>query len=126
MILSLFFFRFAQSQGLQITGYSNFGPASYVELGSPSAQAAVPLFKEERIVKIAANHNKTTAQVILRWLVQNKVAVIPKSNDPARVAQNADIFDFVLSEEEMVTINGMNIPFRLNDPGVYANIPIYA
>ncbi|KAG0025154.1 NAD(P)H-dependent D-xylose reductase (XR) [Podila clonocystis] len=118
--------KFAQSQGLQITGYSNFGPASYVELGSPTAQAAVPLFKEERIVKIASNHKKTTAQVILRWLVQNKVAVIPKSNDPARVAQNADIFDFSLSEDEMAIINGMNIPFRLNDPGVYANIPIYA
>lgn len=86
----------------------------------------MPLFKEERIVKIAANHNKTTAQVILRWLIQNKVAVIPKSNDPARVAQNADIFNFVLSEDEMAIVNGMNIPFRLNDPGVYANIPIYA
>jgi len=118
--------KFAQSQGLQITGYSNFGPASYVELGSTAAQAAVPLFKEERIVKIAGHHNKTPAQVILRWLVQNKVAVIPKSNDPARVAQNADIFGFVLSQDEMATVNGMNIPFRLNDPGVYANIPIYA
>ncbi|KAF9217399.1 NAD(P)H-dependent D-xylose reductase (XR) [Podila verticillata] len=118
--------KFAQSQGLQITGYSNFGPASYVELGNTSAQTAVPLFKEERIVKIAGHHNKTPAQVILRWLVQNKVAVIPKSNDPARVAQNADIFDFELSQDEMTTVDGMNIPLRLNDPGVYANIPIYA
>jgi len=126
LLLFLRDIRFAQSQGLQITGYSNFGPASYVELGNSSAQAAVPLFKEERIVKIAGHHNKTPAQVILRWLVQNKVAVIPKSNDPARVAQNADIFNFVLSQDEMATVDGMNIPLRLNDPGVYANIPIYA
>ncbi|KAG0346465.1 NAD(P)H-dependent D-xylose reductase (XR) [Podila humilis] len=118
--------KFAQSQGLQITGYSNFGPASYVELGNATAQGAVPLFKESRIAKIATQHNKSAAQVILRWLVQNKVAVIPKSNDPARVAQNADIFNFELTKDEMETMNSMNIPMRLNDPGVYANIPIYA
>ncbi|KAF9175044.1 NAD(P)H-dependent D-xylose reductase (XR) [Mortierella sp. AD011] len=118
--------KFAQSQGLQITGYSNFGPASYVELGSPAAQNAVPLFKEERLSKIAAHHSKTVAQIILRWLVQNKVAVIPKSSDPVRIAQNADIFNFELSAEDMKTINGMNIPLRLNDPAGYANIPIYA
>ncbi|KAG0077400.1 NAD(P)H-dependent D-xylose reductase (XR), partial [Linnemannia elongata] len=87
---------------------------------------AVPLFKEERLSKIAAHHNKTIAQVILRWLVQNKIAVIPKSSDPVRVAQNADIFSFELSEKEMEVIDGMNIPLRLNDPAGYANIPIYA
>ncbi|KAI7825301.1 xylose reductase [Gamsiella multidivaricata] len=118
--------KFAQSQGLQITGYSNFGPTSYVELGSPAAKNAVPLFKEENLSKIAAHHNKTVAQVILRWLVQDKIAVIPKSVNPVRLAQNADIFNFKLSTEEMDTINGMSIPLRLNDPGVYANIPIYA
>ncbi|KAF9353241.1 NAD(P)H-dependent D-xylose reductase (XR) [Mortierella sp. AD094] len=118
--------KFAQGKGLQITGYSNFGPASYVELGSPVAQNAVPLFKEERLSKISAHHNKTAAQIILRWLVQNKVAVIPKSSDPVRIAQNADIFNFELSAEEMKTIDGMNIPLRLNDPAGYANIPIYA
>ncbi|KAF9185523.1 NAD(P)H-dependent D-xylose reductase (XR) [Haplosporangium sp. Z 767] len=118
--------KYAQSQGLQITGYSNFGPASYVELGSSTAQTAVPLFEEDRLKKIATQHNKTVAQVILRWLVQNKVAVIPKSSNPARISQNADIFNFELSSQEMETIDGMNIPLRLNDPGAYANIPIYA
>ncbi|KAG0259305.1 NAD(P)H-dependent D-xylose reductase (XR) [Mortierella polycephala] len=117
---------YAQSQGLQVTGYSNFGPASYVELGSAAAQSAVPLFKEDRLTKIAAQHKKTVAQVILRWLVQNKISVIPKSLNPVRISQNADIFNFDLSAQEMETIDGMNIPLRLNDPGVYANIPIYA
>ncbi|KAF9917067.1 NAD(P)H-dependent D-xylose reductase (XR) [Linnemannia zychae] len=99
---------------------------SYVELGNSAAQTTVPLFKEERLTKIAAAHKKTAAQIILRWLVQNKIAVIPKSSDPARIAQNADIFSFELMPEEMAIIDGMNIPLRLNDPGVYANIPIYA
>jgi len=120
------FSRFAQSQGLQITGFSNFGPASYVELNSPVAKGAVPLFEEERLLEIATRHHKKVAQVILRWLIQNNVAVIPKSSDPTRIAENANIFDFQLSPEDMETINGMNIPLRLNDPAGYANIPIYA
>ncbi|KAI8357426.1 xylose reductase [Mortierella sp. GBAus27b] len=118
--------KYAQSQGLQITGFSNFGPASYVELGNETAKKAVPLFEEKRLSEIAAHHKKKVAQVILRWLVQNKVAVIPKSSDPTRLAENANIFDFELSAEEMKTIDGMDIQLRLNDPGVYANIPIYA
>ncbi|KAF9435739.1 NAD(P)H-dependent D-xylose reductase (XR) [Entomortierella beljakovae] len=118
--------KFARSKGLQITGYSNFGPASYVELGSPVAQGAVPLFKEENISKIAARHNKTAAQVILRWLVQDDIAVIPKSSHPVRIAQNADIFNFELSADEVKTINSLDISLRLNDPAGYANIPIYA
>jgi len=117
--------RFAKSQGLQITGYSNFGPASYVAFNTAAAKAT-PLFEEERLSKIAAHHNKTVAQVILRWLVQDKIAVIPKSADATRMAQNADIFSFELSSSEMETINSMDINFRLNDPGAYANIPIYA
>lgn len=117
--------RFAKSQGLQITGYSNFGPASYVAFNAAAAKAT-PLFEEERLSKIAAHHKKTVAQVILRWLVQDKIAVIPKSADATRMAQNADIFGFELSPSEMETINSMDINFRLNDPGAYANIPIYA
>ncbi|GJJ70793.1 D-xylose reductase [Entomortierella parvispora] len=117
--------KFAKSQGLQITGYSNFGPASYVAFNDAAAKAT-PLFEEERLSKIAAHHKKTVAQVILRWLVQDKIAVIPKSADTTRMAQNADIFGFELSSSEMDTINSMDINFRLNDPAVYANIPIYA
>ncbi|KAG0197695.1 NAD(P)H-dependent D-xylose reductase (XR) [Mortierella sp. GBA30] len=118
--------KYAKSQGLQITGYSNFGPASYAELGHPAAEATVPLFQEDRIVHIAKEHKKTPAQIILRWLVQNEIAVIPKSASPVRIAENADIFSFELSPPQMETMDGMNIALRLNDPGNYANIPIYA
>ncbi|KAF9204396.1 NAD(P)H-dependent D-xylose reductase (XR) [Haplosporangium sp. Z 27] len=118
--------KFAKSKGLQITGYSNFGPTSYVELGFTAAKDVAPLFEEERLSKIAAHHKKTVPQIILRWLVQDEIAVIPKSSNPKRIAQNADIFSFEISDEEMKTINGMNINLRLNNPAVYANIPIYA
>ncbi|CAO3573144.1 unnamed protein product [Mortierella alpina] len=118
--------KYAKSQGLQITGYSNFGPLSYADLGIPLAKNAVPLFKEDRIVKIASDHKRTPAQIILRWLVQKEIAVIPKSTDIDRMTQNASIFDFELSAKEMETMEGINIPLRFNDPAVYANIPIYA
>ncbi|KAF9111342.1 NAD(P)H-dependent D-xylose reductase (XR) [Mortierella sp. AM989] len=116
--------KYAQSQGLQVTSYSSFGPASYVEF-SPEARNTTPLFKDERLAKIGAQHNKSVAQVILRWLVQNKIAVVPKSSDPARVEQNADIFNFELSTEEMKIVNGMNISFRWNEPAIFAGLPIY-
>lgn len=67
---------------------------------SPLARGQV---KANSIVdKIAAEHNKTIAQVILRWLIQQKnVAVIPKAADKEHLKQNMDIFDFELSASEM-------------------------
>lgn len=54
---------------------------------------------------IAAAHGRTAAQVVLRWHIQHGVVVIPKSVTPARIAANADVFDFTLTNQEMVRIN---------------------
>ncbi|WP_105631574.1 aldo/keto reductase [Cronobacter dublinensis] len=61
---------------------------------------------------IASRHGKSTAQVILRWHLQHGTAVIPKSVKPARIAQNADLFDFQLSDEEMLAIDNLNTGLR--------------
>ena len=53
---------------------------------------------------IADAHNKTVAQVVLRWLIQRDVVVIPKTVNPARMAENIDVFDFELSEGQMNAI----------------------
>ncbi|WP_010278367.1 aldo/keto reductase [Paenibacillus senegalensis] len=58
--------------------------------------------------EIADAHGKTAAQVVLRWDIQNGVVTIPKSVTPHRVKENADIFDFELSSEEMERINALN------------------
>jgi diketogulonate reductase-like aldo/keto reductase len=58
--------------------------------------------------QIAQNHNKTIAQVILRWDLQNEVVTIPKTTHPSRLLENADIFDFVLTDKEMETIHTLN------------------
>ena len=65
----------------------------------PLARGAVS--GDEGLVGIADKHAKTPEQVILRWLLQLGLGVIPKSVNEARILQNADIFDFQLTEEEM-------------------------
>ena len=59
------------------------------------------------LAKIAAAHGITTAQVVLRWQLQHNVVVIPKSARPERIMANLDIFGFVLSPEEMASIDGL-------------------
>ena len=58
--------------------------------------------------KIATHHNKSTAQIVLRWHLQSGVAFIPKSIHQLRIKQNLDIYDFKLSDDEMTTINKLN------------------
>jgi len=57
---------------------------------------------------IAAKHGKTSAQVVLRWDLQNGVVTIPKSTREARIRENADVFDFELSADDMAAIDAMN------------------
>lgn len=60
------------------------------------------------LAQIAEKYGKTTAQVILRWDIQNGVIVIPKSVKEHRIRENAGIFDFELSKEDMAAIDGLN------------------
>jgi 2,5-diketo-D-gluconate reductase A len=74
------------------------------EARSPLAQGE--LLGEETIGEIAARHGKTPAQAILRWHLQLGNVAIPKSATPQRIRENAAIFDFELSDEEMGAIGG--------------------
>lgn len=73
---------------------------------SPLGRGAV--LGQEVLQKIGDQHQKSPAQVILRWHLQNGVSFIPKSVHEARIAQNADIYDFELSEAEMAEIDALN------------------
>ena len=66
------------------------------------------IVKSELLASIGAKNNKTAAQIALRWLTQRGIVAIPKSSHKERMAQNIDIFDFSLSEEEMTQIAAMN------------------
>ncbi len=68
---------------------------------SPLAAGKEDLFTNQILCSIAKNHQKSVAQIVLRWLVQRNIVPVVKSANPARMKENLDIFDFILSEEEM-------------------------
>lgn len=72
------------------------------------------IFDDPVIVKIAEAHDKSAAQVILRWHLQRGDTFIPKSVHPQRIQQNADIYDFELSDDEMKQIAGLNRNTRIS------------
>ena len=73
---------------------------------SPLGRGGV--LQDETIVKVAEKYGKSAAQVVLRWHLQHDIMVIPKSVTPSRIEENANIFDFVLSSEDMAVIDGLN------------------
>lgn len=82
-----------------------------VEAWAPLMQGG--LLDNETISKIAEKYGKSNAQVILRWDIHNGIVTIPKSVRKERMIQNADIFDFTLTDEEMAIINAMNLEQRV-------------
>lgn len=78
------------------------------------------LLEEPTILKIAKQYEKSAAQVILRWDLQSQVITIPKSITKERIIENADIFDFSLTDDDMQSINQLNKNDRSGkDPVIY-------
>ncbi|KAM7539105.1 hypothetical protein Aperf_G00000054534 [Anoplocephala perfoliata] len=90
--------KYAHSRGLQVTGYAPLG-ASGTSPEHPS-----PL-EFPCVVDIAKRHNKSPGQILIRHAIQRGLIVIPKSATPKRIQENIDVFDFELSEDEMLTLN---------------------
>ncbi|RAZ81518.1 aldo/keto reductase [Planococcus halotolerans] len=82
-----------------------------LEAWSPLMQGG--LLDDPILIDIAAKYNKSTAQIIIRWDMQTGVVTIPKSVKPHRIAENADVFDFELSPEDMDKINALNKDQRM-------------
>lgn len=70
------------------------------------------VMEDATIAEIAAAHGKSPAQVMLRWHLQEGRSAIPKSVNPARIAENFDVFDFELSSEELARIDGLDTGVR--------------
>ena len=75
---------------------------------APLAAGTEELFTNEILCRIAQNHRKSVAQIILRWLVQREIVPVVKSANPVRMKENLDIFDFDLSEKEMKQIASLD------------------
>jgi 2,5-diketo-D-gluconate reductase A len=78
------------------------------EAWSPLGQGA--LIDDDTIVEIAEAHDRTPAQVILRWHIQLGNVVIPKSVTPARIEENVKVFDFELGDDDMQAIDQLDSP----------------
>jgi diketogulonate reductase-like aldo/keto reductase len=77
-------------RGVQLEGYS---PLQTIDLRDP------------RLVQIAVDHSVTSAQVVLRWHIEHRIVTIPRSANPERIAENADIFSFALPTSEVESLD---------------------
>ena len=97
---------FCKGKGIAMTAYSPLGspgrPDRLKKEGNP-----VPM-EEEAVVAAAAAHGVTPAQILIRWAVQRGTCVIPKSVNEGRIAANADVFGFELSDAEMESIKAID------------------
>ncbi|HEY3284237.1 MAG TPA: aldo/keto reductase [Armatimonadota bacterium] len=93
-----------------------------IESWGPFAEGRNNIFHNHLLLSIAHSHDKSVAQVILRWLIQRGVVAIPKSVRPGRIAQNLDVFGFELSPKEMESIatldTGTSSFFDHRDPKI--------
>ncbi len=79
-----------------------------IESWGPFVEGRNNLFTDPTLSAIAAAHGRSVGQVVLRWLVQRGVVVIPKSVRPERMAENLDVFSFELTDAELATIAGLD------------------
>ncbi|WP_321387887.1 aldo/keto reductase [uncultured Enterococcus sp.] len=79
-----------------------------IESWGPFAEGKNDFFTNETLAEIGDKYHKSVAQVALRYLIQRKVVVIPKTVNKDRMIQNFDVFDFVLSNQDMAEIQGLD------------------
>lgn len=89
---------YCAEQGIAITSWS------------PLARGRI--LEEPTLQRISAKYGKSTAQTIIRWHLQHDLIVIPKSENPSRIAENMDVYDFELSFEDMKNIDALNLNER--------------
>ena len=93
----------------QVLEYDN-SHSILTQAWSPLARGKI--LEEDMLAELAKSHGKSVAQIVLRWHIQRGIAVIPKSNSMERITENMNVFDFELSEQEMVSISSLNSNFR--------------
>jgi diketogulonate reductase-like aldo/keto reductase len=86
-----------RERGVQLEGYS---PLKTTNLRHPT------------LLRIARAHDVSPAQVVIRWHIEHRVVVIPKSTNPGRIAENAAVFNFALSAAEIDELDQLSVSSR--------------
>ena len=85
--------QYCRANGILVEGWSPLGTGR--------------MLANTQLLSIAAKYGKSSAQLCIRWAIQNGILPLPKSVTPSRIRENADVFDFTISEEDMLVINAM-------------------
>lgn len=90
---------------------------NYCESKGIALESYSPLTKgyrlnEPRLIEIARRYDKSTSQILIRWCLQKGMIVIPKSSRNEHIKENADIFDFEISEADMLALDNLNENYR--------------
>lgn len=93
---------YSKEHGMLLEAYSPLGQGSMLQIPD--------------MLKLAEKYGKSTAQLCIRWSLQMGFLPLPKSSTPARIAQNMDVFDFEISEEDMEIISGIHRESTVRDP----------
>lgn len=109
--------RVAAENHLAVTAFSPLGAQSYHGLGM--ARDDENLLAEPIVRDLAARHQKSPAQIVLRWGIERGTAVIPKTARAERLSENLALFDFELAPEERRALATLDRHRRFNDPGVF-------
>lgn len=97
-------------QGIVVTGYGSMGGSQLVE----------QLMSQGILQDIGKRHGKTVGQVLLRWSLQKNITVIPGTSNPKHQAENLQVFDFALSDEEMAMLDNVPEDQHMN---LYGHVP---
>ena len=91
-----------------------------IEAWSPLGGTGGSLLQNETLVRLAAKYGKSPAQLVIRWDLQQDIVVLPKSVHEARIRQNADVYDFEITPEDMAAISALNQDLRTGaDPDTF-------
>ncbi|KAL5113051.1 15-anhydro-D-fructose reductase [Taenia crassiceps] len=112
---------FARGSGMQVAAYAAMDSTHHEAKG----RRAMNILEDPVVSEIAKVHGKTAAQVLVRFALQRNLVVIPKSNDPMRIKENIEVFDFELSADEMKRLYALNKDQRMIDPVRMRNHPEY-
>ncbi|MFX1537786.1 MAG: aldo/keto reductase, partial [Promethearchaeota archaeon] len=85
---------FCRSQGIQLEAYSPLTKGRKL--------------KDPKLVSIGSKYSKTPAQILIRWALEHQIVVIPKSTNKGRIYENANVFDFNISEEDINLLNSFD------------------
>ena len=111
---------FCKYKHVAVTAYSPLGRQGVKTVKGPK------LFDEPIIKAVAEKHKRTPAQVLLNWAINRGTIAIPKSVIPEQIAENIEVFDFELVDEEKAEINSLNRNHRFVNPAAWWGIPYFA